>query len=52
MGKERKPKKRGRIDKRVRMRGTSSETRSRRRGRVQKNGVAGKVYGKVAVWVG
>ena len=34
------------------MRGNSSKTRSRRRGRTQKNGVAREVYGKVAVWVG
>ena len=32
--------------------GGNSKTRSRRRGRVQKNGVAGEVYGKVTIWVG
>ena len=51
LGKKGKFEKRGRTDRRVQMRGSSSETRSRRRGRVQKNGAAGKVYGKVAVWV-
>ena len=34
------------------MRGSSSKTKSRRRGGIQKTGVAGEVYGQVAVWVG
>jgi len=52
LGKERKPKKCGRIDKGVRMRGSSSETRSRRERGIQKNGVTGKVYSEVVVQVG
>ena len=51
MGKERKPKKCGRIDKGVRMRESSSEMRSGRGRGIQKNGVTGKVYSEVVVRV-
>jgi len=52
LGKERKLKKRGRIDKRVQTGGSSSETRSGRGGRIQKNGVTREIYGEVVVQVG
>jgi len=52
LGKERKLKKCGRIDKRVQTGGSSSETRSGREGRIQKNGATRKIYSEVVVWVG
>jgi len=52
LGKERKPKKCGRIDKGVQMRESSSEMRSKRGRGIQKNGVTRKVYSKVVVRVG
>jgi len=51
LGKERKPKQCGRIDKGVRTRGSSSETRSGRGGGIQKNGVTREIHGKAVVWV-
>ena len=41
-----------RIDKRVQMGGSSSETRSRGGGRIQKNGVTREIHGKVVIQVG
>ena len=49
LGKERKFKECGRIDKRVRTGGSSSETRSRGGGRIQKNGVTREIHGKVVI---
>jgi len=52
LGEERKPEKCRGVDKGVRTRGSSSETRSGRGGGIQKNGVTREIHGEVVIWVG